>query len=296
MKAVGGCVLEPSLVQLGGRRAAQIAGLGIGVQPAPIELEAVHADLLLQGVELFVQQGPGGGLAQVQGGAVAVPPGEQHGLPVCAAQQGAGQGLGLAEAGAVGGKIGHQPDHHRKAQVVQLPAHGLGVREAAGMEAPKAVVLLPGVVDHQHAGGQAVGQHGPGIGQHALLVLLVEQLHPGVVLGPGVEQGLGGRWVEGKVGLHGGQIGLAQAAAGGLELQGRAGGLGAQHAGRKADGKPLVAPKVAALGGKEERHGLVAALFLAQVDGVIAAGGQGHAGAVVHGAAPPALPGKEAGL
>ena len=59
------------------------------------------------------------------------------------------------------------------------------------MELPHPVVFLPVIVDHQHAGGKAVGQDIVGIFADAVLTLIVDQLDPGVVLRLDEEQFVG---------------------------------------------------------------------------------------------------------
>ena len=46
------------------------------------------------------------------------------------------------------------PDHDLEAEGMKFVNHRLGIAETAGMERPLAIIFLPVVVDHQHAGGK----------------------------------------------------------------------------------------------------------------------------------------------
>ena len=172
---------------------------------------------------------------------------------------------------------------------MQFLHHSRRVGKAAGMEAPDAVILLPGIVDHQHAGRVAVGKQRMGIVEHGLPVVVIAQLHPGVELGRDVECALRAAAVKGKMRLHAAEIPFPQGCAVLFQQDGRA-ALGAENPMVKGNRKGLLAPDRAAVAGDEERRALVAAPLAPQVDGIDAVRAQRHLCAVVHRAAPPKFP------
>ena len=50
------------------------------------------------------------------------------------------------------------------------------------MEFPDPVILLPVVIDHEHARRKSVAQYVPGIRADAILALIVDELNPRIVL------------------------------------------------------------------------------------------------------------------
>ena len=75
-----------------------------------------------------------------------------------------------------------QPNHHLEAQTMQFIHHLLGLGKPARMKIPDAIVLLPSVINHQHARRQTIGNDSPRILQNVFLILIVGQFNPGVVL------------------------------------------------------------------------------------------------------------------
>ena len=59
----------------------------------------------------------------------------------------------------------------------------LGLANRPGWKFQYAVILLPVVVDHQHARREAMVDDVAGVSANAVLPLVVDQLDPGVVLG-----------------------------------------------------------------------------------------------------------------
>ena len=88
----------------------------------------------------------------------------------------------LPVCGRVCGDKGAGPKHDLETIAVKPVAHSLRIGEAARIEHPCAVVKLPCVVNHHHAGRESVVFDGLGVGENVLLVLIVLQLDPGVVL------------------------------------------------------------------------------------------------------------------
>jgi len=74
------------------------------------------------------------------------------------------------------------PKHHLETLFVQGADHVFRVRESVCPEIPLSVILLPIVINHQHAGWKLVVPNGLGVFQDVGLILIVQQLNPGVVL------------------------------------------------------------------------------------------------------------------
>ncbi len=83
---------------------------------------------------------------------------------------------------AVSGHERTYPKHHLESHCVEFVHHPFGIGKPVRTELKIAVVLLPVVVDHQYASGEAVADNAPCVFQNVLLVLVVHQLDPCVVL------------------------------------------------------------------------------------------------------------------
>ena len=148
---------------------------------AGIEFETVDAVFLDQVSESLLKVLHGLRIGQVERGAVTVPPPADVGATALVLEEVAlpvQQPKGLA----VRAEVGTNPEHHLETLVVQRLHHAFGIGETPGMKLPHAVVLLPVVIDHQHAGGETVGQDVMGILANPVLTLIVDQLDPGIVL------------------------------------------------------------------------------------------------------------------
>ena len=126
------------------------------------------------------------------------------------------------------------------------------------MEVPFAVVFLPGVVDHYDSRGQAVGKDAAGVIEHALLVLVVHQLDPGIVLRLAVE--FFGRKLPGGGKMCGGSgpVGIGQIVA---RLDHLNVPFYQERLALHAERKRLLAPHVAAVRQQQQRGYLIGAVI-----------------------------------
>lgn len=100
--------IEPRGGKVRGAAAGSLLRGQIELRPAAVELEAVHAVLLLQRGELFPHPGAARLVGKVDRGGITVPPLDEHRFAVPAADQRAGGVQRLAEGRAVG-----RDDRHR---------------------------------------------------------------------------------------------------------------------------------------------------------------------------------------
>ena len=75
------------------------------------------------------------------------------------------------------------PKHHFETHAVQFFHHLFGIRKPARVKIPQAVIFLPGVINHQDAGRETIGDDSAGVFEDILLVLIIIQFDPGVILG-----------------------------------------------------------------------------------------------------------------
>ena len=158
------------------------------------------------------------------------------------------------------------PDHHLEAEGVQLADHRLGIGEAAGVEIPLAVVFLPVVVDHQHAGRQSVVHDRVGVLEHVALVLVIHQFDPRVVLRHGEQRAVRQLAVGGKEALRRVPEGVAQRPPGLAVANRIARRRDAQGLAREREAERLLAPDVPALRRDEQRRVLIPAVVAVEVD------------------------------
>ena len=116
-----------------------------------VELEPVDAGGGHEGAEHAVEIVDGGGVGDVEDGAVPVPPLPDRHCAAVVFQEQIARGK-IPEDGAVRADERHDPHHHVEAKAVQLRHHGGSVGEPARVELPVAKVGRPVVIDHEHAG------------------------------------------------------------------------------------------------------------------------------------------------
>ena len=146
---------------------------------------------------------------------------------------------------------------------MELVYHTFGVGETLGLEGKIAVVALPIVVDHKHAGREPVIHDSVGVAKNVCLILVVHQLNPGVILRTCKEECVGQETTCGKIFSLSGQIGRAEIVSGPF----------ASHSFRSdnlaivnLETKCFVAPHIFSLGGEEERHELVIGILCEEVE------------------------------
>ena len=177
------------------------------------------------------------------------------------------------------------PEHHLETLGVQGADHGFRLGELLLPEFPLPVILLPVVVNHQHAGGKPVVPDGLGVFQDVGFVLIVLQFNPGVIL-RGREEQLVRELARGremcparvKVGVAQGSArpGLEQPAVFAVHRQAARGQLKRER---------VFGPDHIALTRKEQGLGLVAVVIAAQIR--LVAVSQRHPVAVVNDVSPP---------
>ena len=162
----------------------------IVLEMSAVQLEAVHAVVSAQPVELCAKPPVADGIGEVEKRGVAVPPADvNRGLRLCVKDETAlPRRIGAPVFSEVAVRLRverderNDPEKNLEPHLVQLVAHALRVAEPARVELPHAVRILPRVVDHEDARRQAVVEHRLRIVKDALLVLVVRKLHPRVVL------------------------------------------------------------------------------------------------------------------
>ena len=186
-----------------------ILAVGQDGDVAGIEFEPVDTIFLHALVEGLFQRFNSLGVGHVVAGAIPVPPVDHGGRTVFVFQQVA-FGVEVAELRRVGRNKRRYPQHHLKAETVQLVGHGPGIGEFLGLELEVAIVALPVVVDHEDAFGESIVDDVVGILQNVFLILVIHELDPGIVL-RFFEEELGrGCTLSREVVLAGVQVGIAQ--------------------------------------------------------------------------------------
>ena len=200
-------------------------------------------------------------------------------------------GVELQEIVSLGAHKRADPDHHLKAQRVQPRKHFLRVGDQFPVKLPCALTFLPAAVDDENSRLVAVLHHFLRVSQNVLLVLIFDQLHPGVELGMVIK--LSRRMnaaFKGKMGLHGRQIGFPQGGAGGFQLHGLV-AFDLHDPAVHLNSERTLAPEIPPLAGQKQRCALGAALPK-QVHMILCVLVKGHPLRVLDGAAPPAFAGK----
>ena len=172
-----------------GNRTTRGNGIGrIVFEVGGVELEAVHSVSICKAGELTVEPFRRLCIGKVKNCRCSVPPAHRIRAAAVRRHQEAIERIDFpANLVLVHAHEGTYPEHDLEAHPVQLVTHCLRVREPCRMEVPLTVILLPGIVNHDDAGGKAVCQDAPGIFQNTFLVLVVHELYPCVVLRTAVE-------------------------------------------------------------------------------------------------------------
>ena len=160
------------------------------------------------------------------------------------------------------------------------------------MEGPLAVVFLPVVVDHQHAGRQAVVHDGVRVLEHVPLVLVIHQLDPRVVLRRGEQRAVRQFAVGGEEALRRVAVGVAQILSRLAVVKRVARRRDAQGLVFEREAERLLAPDIPALRRDEQRRVLIPAVVAVEVD-VDGRDAVRHLRAERDGTAPPRFVGKQ---
>ncbi len=180
------------------------------------------------------------------------------------------------------------PEHHLEPEFVQLVDHSLRVREPLRLELEVPVIPLPVRVDHQHSGGEPVVDDRTCVLQDVVLILVVDQLDPGVELGAFNQERIRHFPARREIPLRGRAVGVGEGVPRLLHRHGPVGGGDGQVAVAELKAVGLFAPHEASPGRHQQGGALVAIAGAIEVDRVWLAA-ERHFVTLVDRSAPPHL-------
>ena len=144
-----------------------------------IQLKTIHAHIHKH-IQLILQPLHSIRICQIQRSRITIPPLQDPRFPLRSLDQKMLIPC-FPELHSIRSNKRTDPQHHRKAHLMQFPDHSLRITEVIPTELPLSIIRRPAIIDHQYPCRKTIFQNTFCVFQNIILGLIISQLDPGII-------------------------------------------------------------------------------------------------------------------